>query len=90
MDNEKYFKTTTNETYDWKRVNEEVLFKKGEEEPRSNEKPKRSFVHPVTKTIHPVPYEWEEDIVMEKQERIRKRHKQMDLESDIVLNATSN
>ena len=85
LDNDKHFYSASDEKYDWSRVDKELLLREEEESaPRVGE---RSFIHPVTKLVHPVPFEWEEDIVMEKEERQRKRQRQMELESEIVLSA---
>ena len=85
LDNDKHFYRSSEEEYDWSRVNKELLFREEEEEmPRVAE---RSFIHPATKLVHPVPFEWEEDIMMEKEERKRQRQRQMELESEIVLSA---
>ena len=88
MDNDKHFNTVSNEKYDWRRLQKEYLH--GEVEEETIKYSERSFVHPVTKLVHPVPYEWEEDIQMNIEERKRERENQMDYESEIVLSSVSN
>ena len=87
-ESEKYFNKASKEKYDWKRLAKEYQHtESAEEEMGMNQMSERSFVHPVTKLVHPVPFEWEEDIVMKREQTRRRRQRQMEYESEIVLSS---
>ena len=86
-ENDQYFNTVTKEKYDWKRLEKEYQHKESSEEEVNMNMSERSFVHPVTKLVHPVPFEWEEDIVMKREQTRRRRQRQMEYESEIVLSS---
>ena len=86
-EHDQYFNTVTKEKYDWKRLEKEYQHKESSEEEVNMNMSERSFVHPVTKLVHPVPFEWEEDIVMKREQTRRRRQRQMEYESEIVLSS---
>ena len=50
---------------------------------------KRAFIHPVSGLVHPVPFEWEEDLEMEKRRATIELDKKSKLDREIVLENVS-
>ena len=86
-DNDKHFERFGDSKFDWERVDRELLHvvEVKKEKPIATEA--RAFVHPATGLVHPVPLEWEEDMMMEKRRQKIRRQRQMKADSDVVLSS---
>lgn len=86
-DNDKHFEKFEDSKYDWERVNDELYHVKEVKKEEAIATKKRAFVHPATGLVHPVPLEWEEDMMMEKRRQKIRRQRQMKADSEVVLSS---